>query len=244
MVEEPFVQVISERLECKSPVVFCGFPGMGLVGNIVTQHLIEQLSMKQKGFIESRLFPPLAIIYGGHVKSPVRVYEDPVHEIVVIFSDIPIEPIISKEVGKSLVKWFKEINPKEVVPIAGLATPGELYRVYGAASNDEEYKKIKDNLEIFEMGTISGVPGVIITECMNNNIPSYCLLGETRGPNPDPRAGAEVIKMINRIYGLELDIKPLIEQAEQIEQMLHKLSEQLGEAEVKTQPFKDYTIYG
>lgn len=240
--DEPFVNIITENIESKNPIIIGGFPGMGLVGNIVTQYLIDQLHVKQCGRIDSRLFPPIAILYGGLVKGPVRIYEDVEHEIIIIFSDIPIDPLISGEVGKAIVRWAKGLNPREFVSIAGLATTGDEHRVYGVATSEEELNRIKDTLLIFEVGTISGVPGVIINECMNNNIPAICLLGETRGPNPDPRAAIEVVKSINKLFGLNVDIKSLEDQTEQIEQMLHKLSEQIGEAEAK--PSREFPMYG
>lgn len=241
-VDEPFVTVTVENLESKNPTIIFGFPGMGLIGNIVAQHLIDQFQMKQKGIVESRLFPPIAIVYSGIVKSPVRIYENAEKEIIIVFSDIPIDPIISGEVGRNLITWAKDINPKEVISIAGLATTGTERKVFGAAASTDDLARIKDTVQVFEVGTISGVPGVILNECLNNNIPAICMLGETRGPNPDPRSAAEVVKALNKLYGWDVKIEPLMEQADQIEQMLHKLSEQLGEAEAK--PQKDYSIYG
>lgn len=244
-VDEPFVQVIADKLECKNPIVIGGFPGMGLVGNIVTQYLLDQLNMKSCGRVDSRLFPPIAILYGGLVKGPVRIYENPEKEVVIVFSDIPIDPLISREVGRTLVNWFKTINPKEVVTIAGLATMTQEHKVFGAAGRQEDLDRIKDHLNVFEVGTISGVPGVIMNECMNNDIPSVCLLGETSGPNPDPRAAIEVTKVMNTLYGFNVDIHPLEEQAEQIELMMHKLSEQVGEAEARpVKDKKEFSIYG
>ncbi len=241
---EDFVKITVEKLESKNPTIICGFPGMGLVGNIVVQYLIDQFEMKPIGFIESRLFPPIAIIYLGLAKNPVRIYEDAKREVVIIFSDIPIDPLISGEVGRTIVNWIKTVNPKEVVSIAGLATTGEEHRVFGAAATQDDLDRLKDKALVFEVGTIAGVPGVILNECQNENIPAVCLLGETRGANPDPRAATEVVKAIAKIYGWEIKIEPLIKEADQIEQMLHKLSEQVGEAEAKTAKSPDSSIYG
>lgn len=74
-IDEQFISIKVEQIESKNPIILFGFPGMGLIGNIVAQHLIDQLKMQQKGIVESRLFPPVSIVYGGLVKSPVRVYE-------------------------------------------------------------------------------------------------------------------------------------------------------------------------
>jgi uncharacterized protein len=242
--EEPFVQVIAENIESKNPIILGGFPGMGLVGNIVTQYYIEQLDMKPCGRVDSRLFPPIAILYGGLVKGPVRIYENAEKGVIVVFSDIPIDPIISREVGKAIVMWAKPMQPREIVSIAGLATPGEEQKVYGAATTEAGLEKIKDKVEIFEMGTITGVPGVLLNECMNNNIEAICILGETRGPNPDPRSAIKVVEALNNIYDFGVPIEPMKEQAEQIEQMLHKLSEQVGEAEARPSKEGGQQMYG
>lgn len=239
---DDFVKVNVEKLECKNPTIICGFPGMGLVGNIVSQFLMDQFKMIPCGYVESRLFPPVAIVYGGLVKNPVRLYENPEREIVIVFSDIPIDPVISGEVGKSIVNWAKDVNPKDIIAIAGLATTGEEHRVFAAGATPEDLERIKDNAQVFEVGTISGVPGVIMNECKNHNIPAVCMLGETRSANPDPRAAAELVKALAKIYSWDINVDILLKEADQIEQMMHKLSEQVGEAEAK--PPKDYSMYG
>jgi len=231
--EEPFVQVIAENVASKNPIIIGGFPGMGLVGNIVAQYLIDQMDMKACGRVDSRLFPPIAILYGGLVKGPVRIYESARHGVVVVFSDIPIDPIISREVGRAIVGWARPLEPREIISIAGLTTTADEHKVYGAATTEAGLEKLKNKTEIFEMGTITGVPGVMLNECMNYGIEAVCLLGETAGPNPDPRAAIRVVQVMNDIYGFGVDIAPMREQAEQIEQMLHKLSEQVGEAEAQ-----------
>ncbi len=239
---EDFVKITVEKLESKNPTIVCGFPGMGLIGNIVVQFLLDQFQMKVCGHIESRLFPPIAIVYSGIVKNPVRIYENAEREIVMVFSDIPIDPLISGEVGRTIINWAKAVNPREVIAIAGLATTGLEHKVFAAGAMAEDLNKVKDKALVFEVGTISGVPGVILNECQNQGIPALCLLGETRGANPDPRSAAEVVKALGNIYGWEINVDILLKEADQIEQMLHKLSEQIGEAEAK--PQKDSSIYG
>ena len=242
--EEPFVQVIAENVASKNPIVIGGFPGMGLIGNIVTQYFIDQLDMKPIGRVDSRLFPPIAILYGGLVKGPVRVYESAERNMIIVFSDIPIDPIISREVGRAIVSWAKPLGPREVLAIAGLATTGEEHKVYGAATTEAGLAKLKDKVEIFEMGTITGVPGVLLNECMNSGIEATCILGETRGPNPDPRSAVLVVDALNKIYGFDVPLEPMREQAEEIEQMMHKLSEQIGEAEAKPSKEGSQQMYG
>ncbi len=241
---EQFVKIINEPLKSKNPLVIEGFPGIGLVGNITCQHIIEELGMKYMGSIDSRYFPPLAVLFNGIVYMPVRIYEAPKKEIVVIISDIPIHPTASYDISKVLIDWMQKINASNVVSIAGIATTTGERRVFGGATSPELLEKIKDKTEIFQVGTISGISGSIMTECFLRGLPAVSLLGETPAPNPDPRAAVEVIKILNSIYDLAIDTEKLLGQAEQIELELSKLAEQVKTSETSSGPKKEFPMYG
>jgi len=241
---EQFVKIINEPLKSKNPLVIQGFPGIGLVGNITCQHIIEELGMKYMGSIDSRYFPPLAVLFNGIVYMPVRIYEAPDKEIVVIISDIPIHPTASYDISKILIDWMQAINASNIVSIAGIATTTGERRVFGGATSAELLEKIKDKTEIFQVGTISGISGSIMTECYLRGLPAVSLLGETPAPNPDPRAAVEVIKVLNKIYDLAIDTDKLLGQAEQIELELSKLSEQVKATETSAPPRKEFPMYG
>lgn len=241
---EQLVKIINEPLKSKNPLVIEGFPGIGLVGNISCQHIIEELKMKYMGSIDSRYFPPLAVLFNGMVYMPVRIYESAKDEIVVIISDIPIHPTASYDISKVLIDWMQAINARNVVSIAGIATATGQRRVFGGATNDELLEMIKDKTEIFQVGTISGISGSIMTECFLRGLPAVSLLGETPGPNPDPRAAVEVINVLNKIYGMSIKTEKLLSQAEQIELELSKLAEQVKTTEAPPIPKKEFPMYG
>ncbi|TAN34564.1 MAG: proteasome assembly chaperone family protein [Candidatus Methanoperedens sp.] len=247
MVQEPtenFVKIISEPLKSKNPIVIEGFPGTGLVGNIACQHIIEEMGMKYVGSIDSKYFPPLAVLFNGIVYMPVRIYEAPKKDIIVVISDIPIHPTASYDLSKVLVEWMVSIQAKNIVSIAGIATTTGMRRVFGGATNNEMLEKIKDKTEIFPVGTISGISGSIMTDCLIRKIPAISLLGETPGPNPDPRAAVEVLTVLNNIFGLSINTEKLMSQAEQIELELSKLAEQVKTTETPMPPKKEFPMYG
>ncbi len=238
------VKIITKPLSLENPVIVEGFPGIGLVGNIASQHLIDELEMEYIGSMESKYFPPIAVLFNGIINMPVRIYESKEHNILTIISDIPIHPTISYEVSKVLIDWARSVNVKEIVSIAGIATMSNEEKVFGAATNDGMLNRIKDHVEIFQVGTISGISGSVMTECFMRNIPAISLLGETNSPNPDPRAAASVISILKTIYGLPIDIDNLVEQAEQIEIELQKLAEQVKTSEEGEQPRREFPMYG
>lgn len=241
---EEYVKIVTRPLKSKSPVVIEGFPGIGLVGNIASQHLIEELGMHYIGSIDSKYFPPIAVLFNGLINMPVRIYED--SEMIVIISDIPIHPTASYDISKALMDWTQFINAREVVSLAGIATMTGERRVFGGATNPEMLERIKDMVEVFQVGTISGISGSIMTECFLRKVPAISLLGETHSPNPDPRAAAEVIKVINKLYDLDINTQKLVTQAEQIELELQKLAEQVRttEAAPPAIPRREFPMYG
>ena len=238
------VKITTKPISLENPVIVEGFPGIGLVGNIASQHLIDELDMEYIGSMESKYFPPIAVLFNGIINMPVRIYESKEYNIITVISDIPIHPTISYEVSKVLMDWAQSINVKEIVSIAGIATMTSEEKVFGAATNDDMLNRIKDHVEIFQVGTISGISGSVMTECFMRNVPAISLLGETNSPNPDPRAAASVIKVLNIIYDLPIDTDNLMEQAEQIEIELQKLAEQVKTSEEGEQPRREFPMYG
>ena len=146
---EDYVKIINKPLKSKNPLVIVGFPGIGLVGNITCQHIIEELGMEYIGSIDSRYFPPLAVLFNGLVYLPVRIYEAAKRGVVIVISDIPIHPIASNDISKVLTDWMQSINAKNIVSIAGIATTTGERRVFGGATNPELLEKIKDKTAIF-----------------------------------------------------------------------------------------------
>ncbi|MEA3281060.1 MAG: proteasome assembly chaperone family protein [Euryarchaeota archaeon] len=244
MVEDSEVCVIVDTPRSENPVVVEGFPGVGLVGNIASQQIIDELNMKYLGAINSKHFPPVAMLLEGRVNMPVRIYESMEKEMIVVVSDIPIHPSIAYIVSKSIVDWATSVNARQIVSIAGMPVVGADPIVFGAATTEEGLESIRDEVEIFQMGSISGIAGSIMTECFTRKLPAISLLGSTSDPNPNPIAAAAVLKVLNNLYDLSIDTERLIKQAEEIELEMQKLAETVRETVEQDEPPKPLSMYG
>jgi len=245
--DKDIIQVVLEREPAiKNPILIEGFPGIGLVGNIASQYIVHELNMTYIGAMNSKFFPPLAVLLGGVINMPVRIYEEPTKGVVVLTADIPIHPLASYDIGKEIVSWAESINVKEMVCLAGITVMGDQHRVFGAVSQKDMLEKIKDRTEIFELGTITGITGSIMNECRIRNLPALCLLGETTSAEPDPRAAVASIETLNKIYNLGVSTKKLEEQAEQIEQQMSQLAQQMKAAAPapEEQLPREFPMYG
>jgi uncharacterized protein len=236
--------IIEQEVSSKSPVILAGFPGIGLVGNIVATQIASELKMTQIGTIESRLFPPITVLFDGLTHAPVRIYEDPQNNFIVVLSDILIHPMIAYDIGKAVIGWAQSLDAKLNIPIAGIATMREERTVYAAATGAEQLSLVKDKTETLVTGSISGIAGSIMNESHINKLPALCLLGETQGPTPDPRAAARVIDVVSNVLNVNISTHKLVEEADQIETELHKLAEQVQGAEQAETKGPTQVMYG
>lgn len=232
------IRIFSKPLSGEGASVLMGFPGSGLVGSIALQYMVDQLEFNLIGSMTSKFFPPLAMMNKGVINVPVRLYEK--EKIAVIVADIPIHPMICYEVANGIMDWLMPFRIKEIVTIAGIITNETEKRVFGVTTSESTLDRIKDSTLILPMGSISGIASSLLTECKIRGVPGYGLLGETVN-SPDPRASAATIEVLNKMYNLNLDVKPLLEQAEEIEATMHKLSEEVQSQEM---PKKDLPMYG
>ena len=187
----------------------------------------------------SRYFPPLAMMNKGVINDPVRMYTK--NDITAIVADIPIHPMICYEISNGILDWLAPYKPKEVLTIAGIVTNESEKRVFGVATTAEALKRIEDHTLVLPIGSISGIASSILTGC-RSGASRVGLLGETVNA-PDPRSSAATIEVLNKMYNLGLDVKPLLEQAEEIEQSMHRISEEVQQS-ADTSPKKDLPMYG
>lgn len=226
-------------------IVFIGFMGTGK--STIGMRVAERLKKTYIGAMNSKYFPPLAVLLGGVVNMPVRIYEEASKEVVVLTADIPVHPLASYDIGKEIVTWAESINAQELICLAGITVMDDQNRVFGAVSRHDLLDKIKGTTEIFEIGTITGITGSIMNECRIRNLPAVCLLGETASAEPDPRSAIAAIESINKIYGLGVNTAKLAEQAEEIEVQMAQLAQQMKAAapeEQQTQLPKEFPMYG
>ena len=112
------IEIIEEKKIGPGLDLILGIPDVGLVGTIAVTHLIDELGLKELGYLDSALFPPLTVVHEHVPKSPVRIYGD--KKIIVLVSEMPIAPTIIYPFIDSLMAWFekKKFNPTDVIVLS------------------------------------------------------------------------------------------------------------------------------
>lgn len=86
------IRVTDESVDPTGATLVEGMPGVGLVGKIATDHLIEQLEMTEFATVRGEGIPPVTVFDGEDrgVHSPIRLYADPDEELLALRSDVPV----------------------------------------------------------------------------------------------------------------------------------------------------------
>jgi len=233
------VEMVETEVECckiiskdvKNAVVLEGSPELGLIGNIIGWLLVEELNMEEIGYIDSKYFPPLAVLYKGKAIHPFRVYAT--EGIVMFLSDFIVPPEVTYDMTNAIVDWMDRNNSKEIITFNSIVVREKTTGIAGAANSDESLERLgKLEIPILPFGNISGLSGTLLTRSMQKGIPGSCLFAEVLSPYPDPRAAATVIDALNKILGTNVNAEPLIKEAEDIEARLKELAQTVrGEPE-------------
>lgn len=228
------VKMVETEVECckiisedvKDAVVLEGSPELGLIGNILGWLLVEELNMKQIGYIDSKDFPPLAVLYKGIAIHPFRIYSS--KGIVLFLSDFIIPPNVSYDMSQAIVEWMEKNNSKELITFNSMVVMEKTDSVAVAANSDESLKRLGDSeLPILPFGNVNGLSGSLLTKTATKNIPASCLFAEVLNQYPDLRAAASLVNVLNKMVNIDVNAEPLIKEAEEIEERLKELAKRV-----------------
>ena len=220
----------------KGPIVISGFPGMGMVGAIAAEFLIQHLSTRQIGKFFIDKTPPLVAIHEGKLVEPFGIYYSKKYNIVVVHSIIAV-PGTEWQTANAILEISKMLNAREIISMEGVGSPvGEgaepvavSRTFFYATSPVKEKAMLKQKVAKLQEGIIMGPTSGILMK--SGKFPVTCFFAETHSQMPDSNAAAQLIKVIDTYLGLKVDYKPLLQLAAKFEDKLKNIMAQSKQAE-------------
>ncbi|MFC7203496.1 proteasome assembly chaperone family protein [Haloferax namakaokahaiae] len=231
-----------------SPTLVEGFPGVGLVGKIAADHLIEAFDMVHYGDVHCTGVPHVAVYLAGdsELHSPVRLYGDPERDLLVLQSDIPVRPDAATDIATCLGSWFEEfdVTPIFLSGIPRESTDGEP-KLFGVGTNGATGRLEDAGIDVpDEAGLISGPTGALLSHAVESERPSLGLIVESDPRFPDPEAARIVIQRgIEPLTGIDVPVDELVNRATEIRQAKEQLAKQVQQADeesTQAQPLRMY----
>jgi len=227
------------KVELKNPVLIEGLPGLGMVGKIAARYLIRQLKAKKFAELYSPHFPYYVVV---NKRGSVRLLrgefyfwknEAGENDLILLTGDHQAQTIEGQyEVSDLILDFAEENGVKTIFTMGG-------YRM--AAKETPEVMAVSTSSELLSKASqagamvspagnpIVGTAGLLLGLAKFRNIEALCLLGETRGYLPDPRAAKSVLDVLQKTLGIKLDLSGLdkeIEKSKEIAEKMQKIEEQ------------------
>lgn len=231
-----------------------GFAGIGLIGPIIANTLIDQLpDIHEIGFLTSEYLPPISVFYKGVLKHPFRLYYSPSNNLIVGISEVPFQVATAyNDLSRTICNWAlsDDVKAKEILIFQGVPQRGIIdeYPVYYAAEENiiKKIKKLNLEIEPIEKGIIVGPEATVLNEALSNKLEAYALFTPVL-EIPTPEGAASIIDVLNKIYKLNIDTTQLIEQGKDIKAKMLELAQKAQEYQKQQQlpssPKEGYTQY-
>ncbi|WP_096390798.1 proteasome assembly chaperone family protein [Halopenitus persicus] len=222
--------------ELEDPVLIEGLPGVGHVGKLAAEQLLEEGDGTLVRRVYTTEFPPQVTVDDDGVTeltcAEFHAVETEGTDLLVLTGDHQAATNAGHyRLTSAFLDVAEEFGVRRAYALGGVPT-GELveeYTVLGAVSNAE----LREELEAVDVqfradepaGGIVGVSGLILGLGERRGFDAACLMGETSGYLVDPKSARAVLEVLQKRLGFEVAFDSLEERAEEMEEVAGKIQE-------------------
>ena len=218
------------------PVLIEGLPGVGHVGKLAAEHLLEEFDSELVSRVYATEFPPQVSVDDEGVAeltcAEFHAVETDGTDLLVLTGD---HQAGSNAGHYRLTSTFLDVAEKfgaeRAFALGGVPT-GELveeYTVLGAVSS----AALVDDLAAAGVefrpdepaGGIVGVSGLVLGLGGRRGLDAACLMGETSGYLVDPKSARAVLETLEALLDFAVDYESLEDRAEEMEEVVGKIRE-------------------
>jgi len=245
------VNYVSKKPKLNNPILIEGLPGIGNVGKLAVEHLIEETKAKKFAEIYSKDFPPQVFINtDGTVKLVNNEFyylksKKNERDIVLLTGDYQgLSSQGQYELVEKILDICEELNIKEIFTLGGYGLGHEIEnpKVLCATTDKGLVKVMKKYGAVFKKnepgGGIVGASGLLLGIGKIRGFQGTCFMGETPGYLVDPKSAKAVLKILMKVTNLKVGLSALEKKAKEIEHIAHQLREIEGMSKEKTEELK------
>ena len=219
--------------DLEDPILIEGLPGVGHVGKLAAEHLLEEFDAELVRRVYSEHFPPQVTVEDGRTQlacAEVYAIRDAGRDLLVLTGDHQAgDGPGHYRLTDAVLDIAAAFDVGRIYALGGVPT-GELVDepdVIGAATAQPLIEDLEaDGVEFREnepAGGIVGVSGLLLGLGERRGYDAVCLMGETSGYLVDPKSARAVLEVIEAAIGIEIGYDSLSERAEEMEEVIKRI---------------------
>ena len=223
-----------------APVLLAGWPGMGSVAIGAVSYIRRKLDAVPFAEFDlaEHVIPKTVVIKESLIRfpdAPTAVFYYVEESDLILYEDSTkpqAEGADAAEFTRQILDVAQRLKVQAIYTGSAYANPAshkEPVRVFGVANRAELRDKVlSEGAEPLQQGGISGLNGLLLGYAGLRRIPAACLLAtmpQYAMGVPNPKASREIIRILSRVLGLQLDMDELDESVDAAETTLDELAE-------------------
>ena len=191
-------------------------PGVGNVGKLVVDSLVEKHPSRTLAWILHPDFPPHATLDGNSLLAPPRIRIDSVllpdgRTVIAVGGNLqPMTAAGQHEVSEAILQLASESNTPQLLVLAGLAAGAEDRQIHVICADANVRRNLEEgdipvSREHPEAGMI-GIAGLLISLSPMYSVSTIGLVAETMGASADVMAADRLSNWIEAAFELPLDL--------------------------------------
>lgn len=243
------IPLVKSLPKLRDPIFIEGLPGIGNVGKVAIDFIIDSLKAKKIYDIYSYVFPHSVFVTEDNlVELPkISVYykamPDKKRDLLLLGGDVqPTEEVPSYQFSEKVLDLLEKFKCKEIITLGGIGLPNvpKKPKVYITGNSKELIDKYVQGTDLDKklygvVGPIIGVSGLLLGLSKRRNMKAVSLLAETYG-HPmylGMRGARESVRILNQKLSLGLNITKLDKEIDEIEK---ETTRRIREGEVPKSP--------
>ena len=222
--------------ELDDPAFVEGLPGVGHVGKLVAEHVVEEADSELVCRIHSEHFPPQVTVDDDSVAelaaAEIHAVETEGRNLLVLTGNHQAQDNVGHyRVTEAFLDVAEEFGASDVFALGGVPT-GELveeHDVVGSVSSADLKDELAEAGVEFRSeepaGGIVGSSGLLVGLGGKRGFDAVCLMGETSGYLVDPKAAKAVLAVLEGLLGFDVDEEALDDRADEMEEVVSRLQD-------------------
>jgi uncharacterized protein len=246
------VKYTSKIPKLKNPVLIEGLPGIGNVGKLAVEHLIDSVKATKFAEIYSKDFPPQVFINTDGTIELVKnefyywkAKKKNQRDLILLTGDYQgLSSHGQYDLVEKILDIAEEAGVKELFTLGGYGLGHEIQnpKVLCATTDKHLVKTMKKYGAVFKKnepgGGIVGASGLLLGLGQLRGLQGTCFMGETPGYLVDPKSAKAVLNILIKITNVDVNLSALEKKAKEIEHIAHQLKEMESISKEKTEELK------
>ena len=243
------ITTFGKKPKLNKAVLIEGLPGIGNVGKVAVDFIIDEMKAVKLYELFSYTFPHSVFVNEDNlIEMPkIEIYYKKMkkgRDLILLAGDVqPIDEVSCYEFSEKILDILEDLGGKEVITLGGVGLQGipKKPKVFCTGNSKAIIKRYKSGITFEEdlhgvVGPIVGVSGLLLGLAQKRKIEAISFLAETYG-HPmylGVKGAREILKILDKNFSLKINLKDLDKEIKELENEMMKRTDEFAEVSKST----------